>query len=1044
MNRLVVYSGTLQPGQSAVEAAVGIKFRGCCLGSVVRVFGGFGAGTTSMSSKLNVETFVAVLKKSVLVDPERLKKVIAGFTPTGGDGVDATPLVEFLISNNTITRWQSEKLLQGKHKGYFLGKYRLLSLLGKGGMSSVYLAEHTLMRRRCALKVLPTKRVHDSSYLARFHREAQAVASLDHPNIVRAYDVDHQADRENEIHFLVMEYVEGDSLQELVQKHGVCSFLNTAEYMRQSALGLHAAHEAGMVHRDVKPGNLLVDLNGTVKVLDLGLARFFTGEEEGESLTVAHDEKVLGTADYLAPEQALDSHTVDARADIYGLGCTMFFLLTGRPPFIEGTLTQRLMAHQTKTPPTIESLRPETPASLAAILRTMMAKKAEDRYPTAKATADALFEWVDDNADNTWRAAHSAIYGASRSKSGGSSLAAVPVAQPVIAHPVAALPMFDFTVSPAPSTRIVAPASNATAKSAPPQAVATESVESELSNFFDSISGAMPIPVSPPVESRKAPSSKKLKPPPHLTSLSAIKPAAPAAEQTVISTPDFTPAQPVVADTFPAETEHHFPDFGEMTSNFVASEPVLPPVAAAPVAKPVPAKPVIKSATSPPKKLSAATLLGVAGGGLALLLVVAFSRGWLGSFDWLESGASTARNEPKTKWPASKREITVGGAKAEYKTIVEALRAVRLRYEPTGPDDQMVIKIAAGTYKEFISVDASQQKTSSKQKSSETALIDWPHGIKLKGAGAVILEPLKESPKESPVIRLKEIPKFVVEGIDVNAAGHTSAIELLGYMNDTTLRAMTIRGFTESGVACRGALGSAFGTLSSDEIVMEQLRLEPAAGATGAAGIRLREDPKGDSSYLIVRGCRFLGPMSAGIVMSGTAPYKITIAENLFHQTQDGIRLEGPNVAWKDIVVSNNTFHAGNHGVLFARMPSEHARELIFRRNLFSKMEVADGLVKFGYEEGPFNGAASREPHGLALNFSDRAAVTPPQPGEINGLFSQDGKRGDKEILFVSDDPKSPQFLAPAENSVQRKVDLTADTKQKLSFEQPWVGAIGP
>lgn len=1000
-----------------------------------------------MSSKLNVETFVAVLKKSALVEPDRLQKAIASFTPTP-TGPDATPLVEFLISNNTITRWQSEKLLQGKHKGYFLGKYRLLSLLGKGGMSSVYLAEHTLMRRRCALKVLPTKRVNDSSYLARFHREAQAVASLDHPNIVRAYDVDHQADRENEIHFLVMEYVEGDSLQDLVQKNGTCSFLNTAEYIRQSALGLHAAHEAGMVHRDVKPGNLLVDLNGTVKVLDLGLARFFTGEEEGESLTVAHDEKVLGTADYLAPEQALDSHTVDARADIYGLGCTMFFLLAGRPPFIEGTLTQRLMAHQTKTPPTIESLRPETPASLAAILRTMMAKKAEDRHPTAKATADALFEWVDDNADNTWRAAHSAVYGASRTKSGGASLAAVPVAQPVIAQPVAtspvaSAPLFDFTASPSPSTRIVSPASKATGKSTLPEAVPTESAESELSNFFDSISGSMPAFVSPSVESRKAPSSKTLKPPPHLASQSANPLTGSAVKRAVI------PTQPVEEDSFPAETDHHFPDFGAMTSGPVASEPVPPPVATSPFEKPVPTKPVVKSATALPQKLSAATLIGVAGGGLALLLVVAFSMGWLSSLVGLGSGTSSAKNEPKTKWPADKREITVGATKAEYRTINDALRAVRVRYVPTGPDDQMVIKIAAGTYKEFILVDASQPKTNSKKKkSSEATLVEWPLGIKLKGEGAVILEPLKESPKEWPVIRLKQIPKFTIEGIDINAAGHSSAIALLGYMNDTTLRAMTIRGFTDTGITCGGALGSAFGTASSDEIVLEQLRLEPAAGATAAAGIRMREDADGDSSYLIVRSCRFLGPMSAGIVMSGTSPHKITIAENLFHQTQDGIRLEtrDPNVAvaWQDIVVSNNTFHDGRHGILFARMPSGLSRELTFRRNLFSKMEVADGLVKFGYEEGPFNGAASREPLGLALNFSDRDAVTPPPQGEINGLFTQDGKRGSKEILFVSDDPKSPQFLAPAENSVQRKVDLTADAKQKLSFEQPWVGAIGP
>ena len=993
-----------------------------------------------MSSKLNVETFVAVLKKSALVEPDRLKKAIASFTPTP-TGTDATPLVEFLISSNTITRWQSEKLLQGKHKGYFLGKYRLLSLLGKGGMSSVYLAEHTLMRRRCALKVLPTKRVNDSSYLARFHREAQAVASLDHPNIVRAYDVDHQADRENEIHFLVMEYVEGDSLQELVQKNGTCSFLNAAEYIRQSALGLHAAHEAGMVHRDVKPGNLLVDLNGTVKVLDLGLARFFTGEEEGESLTVAHDEKVLGTADYLAPEQALDSHTVDARADIYGLGCTMFFLLTGRPPFIEGTLTQRLMAHQTKTPPTVESLRPDTPATLAAILRTMMAKKAEDRHPTAKATADALFEWVDDNADNTWRAAHSAVYGASRTKSGGASLAAVPVAQPVFAQPVislpvASVPLFDFTASPAPSTRIVSPDSKGTEKSTPPKAAATESAESELSNFFDSISGSMSAFVSPSVESRKAPSSKTLKPPPHLASQSANQLTGSAVKQTVIPTP------PVVEDPLPAETDLHFPDFSAM-----ASEPVPPPVAISPLEKPVLTKPVVKSATasSQNKKLSADTLIKVAGGGLALLLVIAFSMGWLGSLGGLGSGTSTAKNEPKTKWPADKREITVGGSKAEYRTINDALRAVRVRYVPTGPDDQMVIKISAGTYKEFISVDASQPKANSKKKkSSETTLIEWPLGIKLKGEGAVILEPVKESPKEAPVIRLKQIPKFTIEGIDINAAGHSSAIELLGYMNDTTLRAMTIRGFTEAGVACRGALGSAFGTASSDEIVLEQLRLEPATGATAAAGMRLREDPDGDSSYLIVRRCRFLGPMSAGIVMSGTAPHKITIAENLFHQTQDGIRLEGDKVAWQDIVVSNNTFHDGQHGVLFARMPSGLSRELTFRRNLFSKMVVADGLVKFGYEEGPFNGAASREPLGLALNFSDRDAVTPPQQGEINGLFTQDGKRGNKEILFVSDDPKSPQFLAPAEKSVQRKVDLATDVKQQLSFEKPWVGAIGP
>ena len=154
-----------------------------------------------------------------------------------------------------------------------------------------------------------------------------------------------------------MEYVEGSSLQALVPEKGIVCLLDAAEYARQAALGLQHAHEHGMVHRDIKPGNLLVDLKGVVKILDLGLARFFKVDEGSEALTLRHDEKVLGTADYLAPEQALDSHTVDARADIYSLGCTLYFMVTGQPPFTEGTLAQRLLAHQVKTPTPAESLR---------------------------------------------------------------------------------------------------------------------------------------------------------------------------------------------------------------------------------------------------------------------------------------------------------------------------------------------------------------------------------------------------------------------------------------------------------------------------------------------------------------------------------------------------------------------------------------------------------------------------------------------------------------------------------------------------------------
>lgn len=364
-----------------------------------------------MPARITVDNFLAVVQKSGLVDSERLRQQFEEFVVSGGDRTDAEAVANFLVQKELLTGWQADKLLQGKHKGYFLGKYRLLSLLGKGGMSSVYLAEHVLMRRRCAIKVLPSKRVGETSYLGRFHREAQAVASLDHPNIVRAYDVDHQSDKDADIHFLVMEFIDGLSLHDYVQKNGPAPLHIAVDFIRQSALGLHHAHEAGLVHRDIKPGNLLVDNSGVVKLLDLGLARFYD-DGSNEALTIQHDEKVLGTADYLAPEQAIDSHLVDCRADIYSLGCTLYYLLAGRPPFTEGTLAQRLMAHQTKTPPDIRQFRADAPESIVELLQRMMAKQREDRYQTARDVGIACSRWLVRFAPEDWKQAHPAALAA--------------------------------------------------------------------------------------------------------------------------------------------------------------------------------------------------------------------------------------------------------------------------------------------------------------------------------------------------------------------------------------------------------------------------------------------------------------------------------------------------------------------------------------------------------------------------------------------------------------------------------------------------------
>ena len=364
-----------------------------------------------MTLKLTAASFLAGVKQSGLINPDRVDSLLAEFQRSGIDCNDSCAIATAMVDRKALTEWQSDKLLQGRHKGFILGRYRLLSLLGAGEMSAVYLAEHILMERRCAIKVLPANKVQDTSYLGRFHREARAVASMNHPNIVRAYDVDKQTESGTDIHFLVMEFVEGRNIEQIVKEQGPLDYVAAVDYIRQAADGLGHAHHSGMVHRDVKPGNLLIDSTGVVKLLDLGLARFFKTSDE-ESLTIKHDEKVLGTADYLAPEQAVDSHQVDARADVYSLGCTLYFALTAHPPFTDGTLVQRLLAHQTKIPPSVRYERPDIDDALLQILDKMMAKKAADRYQSADEVSEALSRWLIEHASSAWKQKHMMIVAA--------------------------------------------------------------------------------------------------------------------------------------------------------------------------------------------------------------------------------------------------------------------------------------------------------------------------------------------------------------------------------------------------------------------------------------------------------------------------------------------------------------------------------------------------------------------------------------------------------------------------------------------------------
>ena len=303
--------------------------------------------------------------------------------------VDATKTAAHLIKHGVLTTFQARVLLTGKYRGFRLGAYVIRDQIGQGGMGSVFLAQHETLRRPVAIKVLAPGSVgaQVKVNVGRFLREARSAAALDHPNIVRIFDVAQLG----ETHYLVMEYVEGQNLEQIVAAGGPLSCGRAVEYVLQAAAGLEHASQKGFIHRDIKPANLILAKDGTLKILDMGLAR---SEETEDKVTEVFDKgAVVGTADFISPEQAMNAPDLDIRTDIYSLGATFYTLVTGKPPFT-GNTTQKLMQHQIKDPPSLSALDKTFPPDLAKVVSKMMQKRPADRYQTPGEVMAALGPWL--------------------------------------------------------------------------------------------------------------------------------------------------------------------------------------------------------------------------------------------------------------------------------------------------------------------------------------------------------------------------------------------------------------------------------------------------------------------------------------------------------------------------------------------------------------------------------------------------------------------------------------------------------------------------
>ncbi len=356
------------------------------------------APTTARVERMEftVENVCGLLIRSKLLTPDEVKVMYQRWQADAKEGAaDLARFTRWLVARQYVTEYQAALVAKGHVDSFFIGPYKILDRLGRGRMAAVYRAVHKL-GQVVAIKILPPSKNKDPQILGRFQREARLALKLKHPNVIRSFQVGAQSG----VHYLVMEYLEGETLETVLHRRKRLPAHEAVRLVYQALQGLHHIHDNGLVHRDLKPANLMLvpahapggpdnTLQATLKILDIGLGRsLFDGVARDLHLT--GEGVLLGTPDYLAPEQARDARGVDIRADVYSLGCVLYHCLTGQPPFPDTNVLVQVVRHATEAPRPVRELAPDAPEGLQQVLNWMLAKDPAKRYPTPERAAQAL------------------------------------------------------------------------------------------------------------------------------------------------------------------------------------------------------------------------------------------------------------------------------------------------------------------------------------------------------------------------------------------------------------------------------------------------------------------------------------------------------------------------------------------------------------------------------------------------------------------------------------------------------------------------------